>query len=128
MSLGNTADCGVAGHLRDEIDVQREEGGFQPHASSGHCGLAACVTGAHHDDVELFGELLHFVRDLTSLAAGRDRSVVSYSSILAIWVKGLRIDRAGFRGEPKENTNPAPTTQSAAERQHRAVASECSIT
>src|SRR5437667_10527817 len=38
------------------------------------------------------------------------------------------IDRAGFRGEPKENTNPAPTTQSAAERQHRAVASECSIT
>lgn len=62
VSFGDAADGGIAGHLRDQIHVQREQGGLQPHAGSSHGGLAPCVAGAHDNDSEIFRELhcLHF--------------------------------------------------------------------
>ena len=59
MAFGDAADGGVAGHLRDEVEVQREERGAQAHARGGHRGFAAGVAGADDDDVELFGKA-HF--------------------------------------------------------------------
>ena len=59
MSFGDSADGGVAGHLRDQVDVQRVEGGLQAHAGCGHGGFASGVAGADHDYVEMFGELRH---------------------------------------------------------------------
>ncbi len=57
MSLGDAADGGIAGHLRDQVDVQRVERGLQAHAGRGHGGFASGMSGADHDYVELFGEL-----------------------------------------------------------------------
>ncbi len=57
MPLRNAADCRVARHLRDQVDVERVKGGLQPHARRGHRGFAASMAGADHDHVELFGEL-----------------------------------------------------------------------
>ena len=57
MSLRDAANGWVAGHLRDQIDVQRVERRLQPHACRGHRGLAPCVTRADHDYLELLGEL-----------------------------------------------------------------------
>ena len=51
VSLGDAADGGIAGHLRDEIDVQGEERGAQAHAGGGHRGLASGMAGADHDYV-----------------------------------------------------------------------------
>ncbi len=59
MSFGDTANGGVARHLRDEINVEGIKGGLQPYARRGHGGLATGVSCADHYDVELFGELLH---------------------------------------------------------------------
>ena len=56
VSLGDAADGGIAGHLRDEIDVEREERGLQAHARRGHRGFAAGMTGADHNNVVGFGE------------------------------------------------------------------------
>ena len=57
VAFGNASDGGVAGHLRDQIDVEGVEGGLKSHASAGYGGLAAGVSGADDDDVEIFGEL-----------------------------------------------------------------------
>ena len=46
MALGDAADGGIAGHLRDEVEVEREEGGAQAHARGGDGGFAAGVSGA----------------------------------------------------------------------------------
>ena len=59
VSLGNAADGRIAGHLRDEIDVQGVERGLQAHAGRGHGGFASGVSGADHDYIELFGEVGH---------------------------------------------------------------------
>ena len=48
MALGDAADGGVAGHLRDEVEVQREEGRAQAHACGRGCGFATGVAGADH--------------------------------------------------------------------------------
>ena len=56
VALGDAADGGVAGHLRDEVEVQGEEGGAQAHARGGGRGFAAGVAGADDEDVELFGK------------------------------------------------------------------------
>ncbi len=56
MSLGNAADGGIAGHLRDEIDIEREEGGLQAHSGGSHGRLASGMAGADHNYVELFRE------------------------------------------------------------------------
>jgi hypothetical protein len=59
VPLGDPTHSGIAGHLRDEIDVQREKGGLQAHAGSSHRGLTSSVTGADHNDVEVFVKCLH---------------------------------------------------------------------
>ena len=46
MAFGYAADGGVAGHLRDEVEVEGEEGGAQAHARGGGGGFAAGVAGA----------------------------------------------------------------------------------
>ena len=56
MALGDAADGGVAAHLRDEVEVHGDERGLQAHARGSHGGLAAGMTGAHHDHIVLFGE------------------------------------------------------------------------
>ena len=57
VSLGNAADGRIAGHLRDQIDVEREQRGAQPHARGSHGGFAAGMAGADNDYVVLFGVL-----------------------------------------------------------------------
>ena len=59
MSLGDAAHGGVARHLRDQVHVERVEGGLQSHARGSHGGLASGMAGADDYNVELFGEL-HF--------------------------------------------------------------------
>jgi hypothetical protein len=54
MALGDTADGGVAGHLRDEVEIQREERCAQAHARGGDGGFAAGVPCADHDYFVLF--------------------------------------------------------------------------
>ena len=56
VAFGDSADGGVAGHLRDEVEVEREECGAQAHARGGRGGFAAGMTRADDDYVELFGE------------------------------------------------------------------------
>ncbi len=59
MSLRNAPNRGVTRHLGDEIDVQSEEGGLQPHARGRHGGLTSGVPGADYHYIELFREALH---------------------------------------------------------------------
>jgi hypothetical protein len=54
MALGDAADGGIAGHLRDEVEVEREQSRAQAHAGRGHGRLAAGVSGAHDDYIVLF--------------------------------------------------------------------------
>jgi hypothetical protein len=56
MALGNASDGGVAGHLRDEVEVEGEQGGAQAQAGRGHGRLAAGVSGADDDYIVLFGK------------------------------------------------------------------------
>ena len=56
MAFGDAADGGIAGHLRDQVDIERVEGGLQAHAGGGHGGFASGVAGADDHHVELFGE------------------------------------------------------------------------
>jgi len=57
MALGDAAHRRIARHLRDEIDVQREERGTQAHARGGHRSLASGMTGADDNNVVVLGEL-----------------------------------------------------------------------
>jgi len=57
MSFGNASDGGIAGHLRDQVDVERVERSPQAHACGSHGGLASGMTGADDNYVELFSEL-----------------------------------------------------------------------
>jgi hypothetical protein len=56
MALGDAADGGIAGHLRDEVEVEGVERCTQAHARRSDGCLAAGVTGSNDDDVVLFGE------------------------------------------------------------------------
>ena len=56
MAFGNAAYCGVAGHLRDEVEVEGEEGRAQAHARGGRGGFAARVAGTDDEDVKVLGE------------------------------------------------------------------------
>ena len=47
MAFGYAAYGGVAGHLRDEVEVEGEEGGAQAHARGGGGGFAAGVARAY---------------------------------------------------------------------------------
>src|SRR5581483_5528719 len=57
MPFRDSAHGGIAGHLRDQIDVQSVERRLQAHARASDSGLAAGMTGSDDNDVELFGEL-----------------------------------------------------------------------
>ena len=59
MPLGDAADRRVTRHLRDEIDVERVERGFQSHAGRSHGGFAAGMTRADNDYFVVFSELPH---------------------------------------------------------------------
>src|SRR5208282_1865642 len=56
VAFGDSADGGVAGHLRDQVDVEREEGGLEAHAGGGHGSFASGVAGADYYYVEMFVE------------------------------------------------------------------------
>jgi hypothetical protein len=53
VALGDPADRGIAGHLRDQIPVHREQACLQSHTRGGHGSLAAGMTRADHDNVKL---------------------------------------------------------------------------
>ena len=54
VALGDAADGGVAGHLRDEVQVHGAERRAQPHARRRHSSLATGVAGADYDHIEFF--------------------------------------------------------------------------
>jgi hypothetical protein len=56
MALGDTTDGRIAAHLGDEVEVHGDERGLEAHARGSHGSLAAGVTGAHDNDIVLFGE------------------------------------------------------------------------
>ena len=56
VSFSDSAYGGIAGHLGDQIDIQRKKCRLQAHARCGHRGLTSCVTRADHYYIELFGE------------------------------------------------------------------------
>ena len=56
VALGDAADGRVAAHLRDQVQVQREQRGAQSHARRGHGRLAAGMTRADDDNVILLCE------------------------------------------------------------------------
>ena len=60
MTLGNTADRGIAGHLRDQVGVHRDHHGAQSHAGAGTRGLAAGVAPTDHDNVERLIHLRYY--------------------------------------------------------------------
>jgi hypothetical protein len=51
-----TSKARVAGHLRDQVGVDRVESGFQAHARRSHRGLAPRVPRAHHHYIVSFRE------------------------------------------------------------------------
>ena len=57
VPLGNSTDSRIAGHLRDQINIQRVKGCLQAHARAGDCGLASSVSSSDYDDLELLREL-----------------------------------------------------------------------
>ncbi len=59
VSLGDASDGGIAGHLRDEVGVDGEQGGTQSHARGGHGGFTAGMSGSNYGDVVMFGESWH---------------------------------------------------------------------
>ena len=52
MALGDAADRGIAGHLRDLVLLHREQSRACAHAGRGQRGLAAGVTAADYDHIE----------------------------------------------------------------------------
>ena len=56
VALGDAADGRIAGHLCDEIEVEREQGGAQAHARRGDRGFATSVSCADDHYVVLFRE------------------------------------------------------------------------
>ena len=57
MSLGNTADSGITGHLCDQIEIQRHERCPQPHSRRCDGSLATRVAGANDQHVVTLGEI-----------------------------------------------------------------------
>jgi hypothetical protein len=51
MALGDAANCRIAGHLGDQVQVHRRDGGLQ--AQTGTCSgcFATGVPGTHDNDV-----------------------------------------------------------------------------
>src|ERR1700733_9665934 len=71
VTFSDAADCRVARHLRDQVDVEGDERRLQPHARGGHRGLASGMAGADDNDIELFREL-HVNDSKLSVSGCRD--------------------------------------------------------
>ena len=56
VPLGDAANRRITAHLRNQVEVQREQGGAQSHARRGHRRLASGMSGAHHHHVVLFAK------------------------------------------------------------------------
>ena len=56
VALGHASNGRIAAHLRNQVEVHGNDGGFQAHARGSHGRFAASVPSAHHDDIVLFGE------------------------------------------------------------------------
>ena len=54
MTFGNAADCGIAGHLRDRIEIHRQHQRLGAHARGSEGRFAARVASANNNDVVLF--------------------------------------------------------------------------
>jgi hypothetical protein len=52
VSLRDSTNGGIAGHLADEIQIQRNEAGFRAQSSRGRSGLTARMAGANHYYIE----------------------------------------------------------------------------
>ena len=54
VAFGDAADGGVAGHLRNQVQVHGDHGGPQPNAGAGAGGFAPGVARADDNDVVPF--------------------------------------------------------------------------
>src|SRR6185437_9783240 len=81
MTFRDSPHRGIAGHLCDQVDVQRVERGLQAHACAGNRGLAAGMPGSDYNYVELFREL-HLNRTWPSQCLGGTELEFNPSSIL----------------------------------------------
>jgi hypothetical protein len=60
VSFGDAAHGGVAGHLRDQIDVERVKRGLEAHACRSHGSFASGMTSADDHYIELLSEMQSF--------------------------------------------------------------------
>ena len=51
MSLGASADIGIAGHERNTLHTDGKHDCLKPQSGTGQRGLAAGMTGAYHDNI-----------------------------------------------------------------------------
>src|ERR1019366_5930499 len=75
MALADAADRGVAGHLADMIEVQREHQGARTHPGRGERGFDTGVAGADDDDVVVHCESAIMARMRASRKARRSRTL-----------------------------------------------------
>ena len=68
MAFGHAPDGGVATHLGDEVEIEREKGGAQAHARRSGCSFTAGMASAYNKNVELFGKC-HPASDFTGCVA-----------------------------------------------------------
>src|ERR1051326_160370 len=52
MTLADTANCGIAGHLSDEIEIESEQCRVRADSGGGSCGFTSSVATANHDHIE----------------------------------------------------------------------------
>src|SRR5205085_858478 len=57
MAFCNSTEGRIAGHLRDQVNIQRVKRSLQAHARAGDGRLAAGMSCSDDYDVELFSEL-----------------------------------------------------------------------
>src|SRR5689334_22494712 len=79
MSICDPADCWVARHLPDEIEIQRAQAGLDAQARSRRRRLAARVPGAGHDHIEDFikRQVYFPMHNLANISDGMSSVVVS---------------------------------------------------
>ncbi len=65
MSFADSADRGIAGHLSDQIQVERQERSVRAQTRSGGRSFTAGMSGANHDHIKNFVED-HFRKPLTT--------------------------------------------------------------
>jgi hypothetical protein len=61
MAFSDSTNGRIAGHLRDQVHVEREKRGLQSHAGSRHGSFAPSMACADHYNIVLFCELHPFL-------------------------------------------------------------------